>query len=589
MRTTMSTATRLLTACLCVLPLAAPGAPPPFDPALSRSPPAVASASVELLAQPSAQGNALLRVRFADQRKGGSLVIQGGPGPTLLRDDGVAPDQGAGDGLYAAQVQVNASQFSREQQRRLDLSLLVQTVPEYQQRQLIARRIFKPTAQMTLVEGQPRLLDVFRGVPDTVDPARELIVRDLAVVDDPARTYEPCTGAGTPMGAWTFGRLMTEMANPGATGIDPSLFVENWISQWTTEQTVNGFTLPPRGIGAELLLYSWPRRPDGHIDLARAPFRLLAIVNRLDLRGNTLFGPSDSAEARLVFGAVQCVPVPIPWRPPMPEALMFTVIFEFSVPARDCLGTRSWANQWRNLSTMPLGSPVYNKALQRITDQFTLRNARPDRPPNRSALNQLRTNEFALADMPSDPQWQLRESRLVASGTAAGQLRPGTTAQTPDGSRWGSASLRDFINTQEAAILRAQHLVPAQYPAGVPFLGGAVDIHAGAPWQAPGILNEEARHRFSLATCNGCHIAETSVDFLHIEPRNRGTVSRLSGFVTGEGMPVVDPRTGVSRTFNELLDRQMKLDAAANLSCVTAADMPLEDLFFIPHGRAFAH
>ena len=151
----------------------------------------------------------------------------------------------------------------RQMLHGLELSLQVPTVPEYQQRQLIARRSFQPTAQTSLVEGQPRQLDVFRGVPDTVDPARELIVRDLAVVDDPARTYEPCTGAGTPMGAWTFGRLMTEMANEPVTGIHPSDFAEAWMQQWMSDRTINGFNVPRRDIGTQNFLAGWPRGPDG--------------------------------------------------------------------------------------------------------------------------------------------------------------------------------------------------------------------------------------------------------------------------------------------------------------------------------------
>src|SRR5688572_13522041 len=46
----------------------------------------------------------------------------------------------------------------------------------------------------------------------TIDPARELLITHLSVVEDPVRTTWP---AGTPTGpqaAWTFGRLMEKMA-----------------------------------------------------------------------------------------------------------------------------------------------------------------------------------------------------------------------------------------------------------------------------------------------------------------------------------------------------------------------------------------
>ena len=104
------------------------------------------------------------------------------------------------------------------------------------------------------------------------------------------------------MGAWTFGRLMTEMANEPATGIRPGDFVEQWIQQWTVDLTINSFTVFNRAARAQLFLDNWPRLPDGQLDLAQAPFRLLAIVNRLDLRGSTLYGSSDAGEARPELG-----------------------------------------------------------------------------------------------------------------------------------------------------------------------------------------------------------------------------------------------------------------------------------------------
>jgi hypothetical protein len=553
-----------------------------FDPALSRSPPELASASFEPLARPDALGNALLRLRFADERRGTSLVIQGGPGPTLLRDDGVAPDTEARDGLYTALVQINGAQFVKEQQRRIGLARTIKTVPEFRLRQRLSDQLFQPSALPRLQPGVRVPIDRFLGLPNLVDPERELLVRQLSVVDDPLRTYEPCTGAGTPLGAWTFGRLMTEMANEPVTGMHPADFTEAWLQQWTSDQLINGFNVPRRAIGMQNFLAGWPRGPDGRLDLAQAPFRLLAIVNRLDLRGNLLYGPGDSAEARLVFGGVRCVPLPN-W-PPV-ETLQFTVIFEYGVPAGDCVAARSWAQQWHALGALPLGSPAYNTALQAITDQFTLRNARPTRQPNLSAIHQVRTNEFALADGPADTFWELRESRL----TRQGQLTHQTLAQTPDRWRMDSIELRDYVNANQFEILGGRHAVPNHYPVGTPFKGGSLVQSAGIAWDAVGIVSLEARHRFSVATCNACHKRETSTPFVHIAPRNRGAVAALSDFLTGAGMPVADPVSGVPRHFHDLLDRQMKLDATANLSCQNKHDLALQDLFVMPQPAAFPH
>jgi len=554
-----------------------------FDATLSRAPPETASASLEWLTSPNAHGNARLLMRFADGRRHTSLVIQGGIGPTALRDDGVEPDAQAGDGLYSAWVQANAAALAREQRRRAALARQVREVPDFQQRQLVGTRSFQPAAGMPEpTPGTRMTLEPFLGVPDTVDAERELLVRDLGVVEDPQRTYEPCTGAGMPMGAWTFGRLMTELANQPATGIHPADFAEAWMRQWMQNRTINGFVVPNRAVGTQAFLDGWPRDADGRLDLARAPFRLLAIVNRLDLRGNTLFGPSNSAEGRLVFGGVRCVPLP---DLPPTETLGFTVAFEYVVPATDCTSTRAWAQQWHALGSLPLGSPAYNGALQAITDQFTLRNARPSRSPNFSALQQLRSNEFALADSPSEIFWELREARLARDG----RLAHDTLAQTPHRSLQGSTTLRDFINSHEAKILAGGQGIPTQYPDGVPFVTGHFVQGAGLSWNADGINNLEARHRFSVGTCIGCHTLETDTRFVHIEPRGRGEVAALSNFLTGAGMPMSDPVSGVPRTFNDLLERRMKLDADANLTCESRNEVALEEVFMRPLAPAFAH
>src|SRR5436305_1875152 len=75
---------------------------------------------------------------------------------------------------------------------------------------------------------------------------RSLMIRDLGVVTDAGRTWNPCTGAGNPNGVWTFNHLLTEMANQTASGIDPARFVETWLSHWQANQTINTHVVPPR-------------------------------------------------------------------------------------------------------------------------------------------------------------------------------------------------------------------------------------------------------------------------------------------------------------------------------------------------------
>lgn len=554
-----------------------------FDPALMRSPPEVAEVSIQLLAAPNDDGNARLRVRFKDKLAPEGVVIQGGAGPTRLRDDGIGADERAADGIFSAFVHFDAPGYEAESKRRAERK--VKEVPVFRNRMLIGKKKIDIQPMRFPPGDVVKLFDIDPD-PSAVDAARELMITDVGVVEDPTRTFNPCDNTGTPMGAWTFGKLMTEMANQPVTGINPSDFALHWLQSWSTDQTINGFTVDQRLLGlTDRVLTPWPKLADGRLDLAKAPFRLLAIVNRIDLRGSTVYGSGDAGEGRLVFGLLRCSPPP-----PQEEAQQFTVIFEYGIKKSSCSAVRSWAQQWLALGTLVLASAPYNAALQALTDQFTLRNADPSKPPNQSALNQLRTNEFALAQFPSDTFWELREFKICGEGACSlGRLEETTVAQTPDRSFQFQPTLRNFINTNEAAILAGTHEVPLQLPASTPFRAGAIQPGAGFGWDATGITNLEARHTFSLATCNSCHTAETGTEFVHIAPRDAGSPAELSDFLTGLNQPTNDPVSHVPRTFHDLLDRAMKLDATANMVCGPRGFFALEEIFprFLPRG--FVH
>ena len=136
-------------------------------------------------------------------------------------------------------------------------------------------------------------------------------------------------------------------------------------------------------------------------------------------------------------------------------------------------------------------------------------------------------------------------------------MQPAPIFLTPDSSFNFSERLGRFINENEAAILTETHEVPLSFE-GEPFLGGAVFNNIDI-WDAP-INNPEARHKFSLNTCNGCHGGETNTSFLQIFPRFPGEQSQLSGFLTGT--TVFDPITGEPRRLAELARRRALLEAA---------------------------
>lgn len=387
------------------------------------------------------------------------------------------------------------------------------------------------------------LLDGGQCPQVTITAESELMIRALSVVEDPVRT----TWSGNPNppnpseGAWHFGRLMTAMAGPN----DPEQFVRTWLQEWSAPRTVNGFVVPARDIDAQVV-NPWLAASGGtRLDLSRAPFRLLAIVNRIDLRD---LSQGSAGEGRFVFGVLGAGGAP----------LQFTVILEYNLPATTPAQVRAWADDFHALSALPLGSPQYNQALEAITNRFAGRNVAPSRP-NGSSINQVRSNEIALA-----APWELREFKL----TTAGQLRQVTVAQTPDLSLNDSQTLANFINANTSALLAGTHVVPATFN-GAPFLGGSSITQPQTFWRAPGV-NPEARFQFSVNTCSGCHAGETGTPFLHISPRGPGQVAQLSSFLTGKTMS--DPVTAQPRTFNDLDFRASSIGAVlcdASLAPVT--------------------
>lgn len=375
-----------------------------------------------------------------------------------------------------------------------------------------------------------------------IAPERELLIRHLGVVEDPVRTRWTGATANPADGAWTFGRLMQAMAGSG----DPSAFVLAWLRHWETPQTINGFTVPARPAINQLVINPWLQRSGGtQLDLTKAPFRLLAIVNRLDLRD----GYGRGGEGRFVFGVLDDSGSPTP----------FTVILEYALPISNAGDVDRWAAQWHALSDLSPGSSAYNAALQTITDRFTAKGAARGRI-NSSAISQVRSNEIAL-----DRPWQLREFRLNATG----QLVQTTTAQTPANSLGKNNALANFINDNEKALLAGTHTVPLTVPLSaatdtpmVPFKGASSE--APGLFTAAGIKNSQARFVLSVNTCTGCHSFETGTTFLHVSPRSSGTQTTLSGFMTGTS--VTDPVSGVTRPFNDIQNRSTDLK---NLICAS--------------------
>jgi hypothetical protein len=404
-----------------------------------------------------------------------------------------------------------------------------------------------PSRTLMLTASTVRGFDCTAGCEPagTVDPFKELVIVDKSVVTD-ARASNASDGA------WSFRFLMEQMAPAGT---DPADFVSHWVDGFKGT-TLNGFTVENRNVQA--LLDFWPTK-NGKLDLARAPFQLLAIVNRTDLHSG------GDGEGRLVFG-LRGKPQNPPPDPKDPDQTgLFTVIFEYRLPSAG-VARLDWVKQFHALGALGFGS-AYNTALQKITDKFTRRNTTPG-APNGSSIGQVRSNEIHLGG-----PWQLREFHLVNSG-GKGALTLVSPAQTPDDGKNGSADVLPYLQSQRVNIVGGFASVPSA------LIGGQSNENF-IPWAftATPPIAEATRKAFAGQTCNGCHNVETvQLDgFYHVSPNGLtsdqpdGTV-RLSDFVKTIEAP---------RRARFVKNR---LTCATDLSDCSAGAEPLVHPDFVPAG-----
>ncbi|GAA4448687.1 hypothetical protein [Rurimicrobium arvi] len=317
---------------------------------------------------------------------------------------------------------------------------------------------------------------------ETIKRENSLFITDLSVVANIARTYNPATATGNIDGKWTFGQMFKNMT--GTTGIPVKNLLKSWVKNWTQDITVNYQTVEKRGDVFELLIAPWLRKAGATIPAGAesasnwdwesawdqtavtgenlckyAPFKLTAIVNRIDLKENTLYYPSilNSGETRFIFTLIDYSTgnVPKAIDPNRPAGAAKTidfegfidwegmnVIFEYGNVETTRCGLKSLAERWVHLSDLTLGGNAYLEALEDITDDVTLANAAPGRV-NGSAVNRIRTNEkiFFESDFPRvspDPHeftrwthsdWEFRQFELDA---ATGLFKQVPVTNTPN-------------------------------------------------------------------------------------------------------------------------------------------------------------
>lgn len=404
----------------------------------------------------------------------------------------------------------------------------------------------------------------------TVDPARELFITDVSVVDDCYRTTwtGSCPAPVQPAtrGAWTFGGVIQGIFGTSDRATLSSM-VTQWFNQWMTDQAVNGDTVAARPFTMSDIVNPWLAASGGStLDMTKAPFRLSAIIARLDMRQNAAHGGVETAgEGRFIFNLLDSQGRPTP----------FNAILEYNLGALSCTDVLNWAQIYHSLGSIAFG-PNFNAALQTITDKYTVINAAPG-SRNGSALKQLRTNEIFLSDI----VWEQREFHLSSTGSPA-PLVEATAALTPRHALNHLQVIADFVNANTTAILANNYTVPLSF-GGAIFLGASgQEITHGITWDGPSpacskITNKSARAVMSLGTCSGCHSSETVTPFVHVDLRQPGAPAPLSKFLTGE---TVKDICGVSHTYSDLDRRRTDLCQLLGKTC---AQVDAEPQTTFPH------
>ena len=536
----------------------------PVNPAFEMNPPIAKSISIQKLNDK--ENNLLVIADFGKGTlKSRYHAIALSSGKVVLRDDGKGVDDKADDGKFSIALHDDLDALEQDiaavEKNRAQLEKDMAT--GFRSREVVQRDVS--------FLKDIRLADFRKG--GRIPPPPDRLCRALLDVsaEHSLMVINPSVLHSTEavnMGGWTFGTLLNNIANEAVTGVSAATLLKNILLIFQHDTVVNSDLAPARQHGVQVIidlvrrsgnvdpdwdLSNWQDRP---IDPYQLNMPLIAIVNRLDLRGNMGYGQINGGEGRFVFGMIA----------PNGDAVG-TFILEYSIPIHSCAGLRAYAQQWYDLKNHPIGSPAYNSALKAITDVFTAPNADPTRA-NGSALKVMRTNEFWLGD---PGIWEMREFKL---DPASHQFVLSTTAQEP-AEKFNEASAVDtppdvnnlvaWINAHEAEVIADKHSVPLTVEdqathAPVPFLGAKARVENGR-WNAPGVA-PETRHHFSLNTCTGCHRQETNTPaFRHI-----GGTTVLSGFLTGIDVP--DPvQPSITHHFNDLAFREDKLKELLCADC----------------------
>ncbi len=370
------------------------------------------------------------------------------------------------------------------------------------------------------------------NAPIAVDRHKELLVTDRAVLSgarvDGARAEAP----------WSFRHLVEALAAPG----DAQAFVATWLASWQSTSTApaqGSLALLPRPDVRSELVCPWLRLTPANgcdetcahctsetFDLARAPFRLLAIVNRLDLAETPQGCKDDAAEVRFVFVATT---------PGASTTLPFNVIFEYGANGANGAEAAD-PRAWHGLAS--LADERYAGTLERIMRSVT------DLP--HPSLKQLRTSENLGTSRGTS--WELRQFERGDTGLAASALTNTARDAVDD-----TPALADHVNAHFSEITSGDNAITSDLRAAFSTMPRA-DFRWTTP-DGPSSMVD----LFGLSTCNGCHAGHrgdtTVLPFAHIGADAHGATV-VSRFLDDPANPLGDELAFRERSLSRRLQGQ---------------------------------
>jgi hypothetical protein len=378
---------------------------------------------------------------------------------------------------------------------------------------------------------------------------RELIALDPALVNGP--------GAANANGdaPWSFRSQMQWLA--GST-TDAARFTRAWLERWATttdvgpalvqvrprpgvrSRLIGAWLGPSSDVSAEdgltasnLAASTTYGPPSPGVSWADAPFRLLAIVNRVDLATRACSG--FAGELRYVYGIIDRE---------TGQPLDATLILEMPYP--ESRSAAAWALAWSELGS--LSRDEYGPALEALT-----REVQAGVDPLRV---RLRSNEQALGEA-ATPGWEMREFKLQIQGAQLELVQ--TPLEFTPRADADPAVLADYVLGHAAEIRGSGASLPEELRAGAAEISSA-----DFSWRVLGV-NDGLRQAFSVQTCNGCHGGDTAtLPFRHIAAdASPNRPARLSRFL-------YDPEA----SGDELRRRQERLDVLSGSVCDPAEPAP---------------